>query len=85
MPPKLILLVIAAIGIAPAVLWALISLITSAISIAYRPISLSFRVYSGTGSIGGFKYHELPLFTSLCILAGAALLIFGIASITRAN
>lgn len=81
MPPKLILLVIASIGIAPAALWALISLVTSAISIACRPVSLSFRVYASAGSVGGFKYHELPLFTSLCIVAGAALLIFGITRI----
>ena len=85
MPPKFILLVIAAIGIAPAVLWALISLVTCVISIAYRPVSISFRLYSGTGGIGGFNYHELPFFTSLCILAGAAMLIFGIASIPRTN
>jgi hypothetical protein len=85
MTPRAILLILAVIGVAPAALRSLISLVTSAVSIAYRPVSLSFRLYSSAGSTGAFEYHELPLFTSLCILAGSALLISGIASIPRAN
>ena len=85
MTPKAILLILAAIGIAPAVLWSLLSVVTAIISIAYRPISLSFRLYSSAGSTGLFRYHELPFVASLCILAGSALLIFGITSIPRAN
>ena len=86
MTPKLLLLIFTAIGITPAVLWSLVSLVTSAFSFFFRPVSLSFRLYSKTGSsIGGFEYHELPVLTSLSIVAGAALLIFGIASISRTH
>ena len=85
MTPKAILLIVAALGIAPAVLWSLLSIVTASISIAYRPFSLSFRLYSSAGSTGLFEYHELPFVTSLCILAGSALLIFGITSVPRVN
>ena len=85
MTPKHVLLAIAAIGIAPAVLWSLISITTSAVSIIYRPVSLFFRLHSSAGSTVAFEYRDLPLFTLFCILAGAALLMFGIASIPRAH
>ena len=85
MTPKLLLLIIAAVGIAPAVLWSFISIATEVVSIAYRPVSLSLRLYSSAGSTELFQYHELPVVTSLCILAGAALLIYGITSIPRAH
>ena len=84
MTPKLLLLTFAAIGITPAVLWALVSLVTFTFSVFFRPVSLSFRLYSKTGSgIGAFEYRELPVLISLSIVVGAALLIFGIASISR--
>ena len=85
MTPKL-LLTLAAIGITPAVLWSVVSLVTSAFSIFFRPVSLSFRLYSKTGgSIGAFEYRELPLLTSLSIVVGATLLILGIVSISRTH
>ena len=81
---KLLILIFATIGVTPAVLWSLVSLITSVISVFFRPVSVSFRLYSKTGtSVGGFEYHELPVLTSLSIVAGAALLVVGIASISR--
>jgi F0F1-type ATP synthase membrane subunit a len=81
---KLVVLAVAALGITPAVLWALVSLVTSAISVFMRPVSLSFRLHSESGSsLGVLEYHELPVLTSLSILAGATLLIFGIGSISR--
>ncbi len=84
MTPKLLLLAFAIIGITPAVLWALVSLITSAFSVFIRPVSLSFRLYSNTGrSIGALNYFELPVLASLSILAGAALHIFGISCTLR--
>ena len=83
MTPKLLFLIVAVIGIAPAVLWSFISIVTEVVSIAYRPVSLSFRLYPNAGSTGAFEYHELPLLTSVFILAGAALLVFGICSIPR--
>jgi hypothetical protein len=83
MTPKLLLLAIAAIGMAPAVLWSFISIVIAAVSIAYRPVSLSFRLYSSPGSAAIFEYRDLPLLTSLFILGGAALLIVGIVSIPR--
>ena len=85
MTPRAVLLIVAVIGIAPAVLWSLVSIVTASISIAYRPVSLSFRLYSSAGSTGAFDYHELPVLTSLCILAGSVLLIYGIVSIPRAH
>jgi hypothetical protein len=86
MTPKLLLLIFASIGITPAVLWSFVSLLTSAFSVFFRPLSLSFRLYSKTGgSIGAFEYRELPVLTSLSIVAGAALLLFGIASISRTH
>ena len=85
MTPKLLLILLSSVGITPAVLWALASVATAAVSIAYRPVSLSIRLYSDAGGISAFDFHELPVFTSLCILAGAALLIFGLTSIPRPN
>ena len=86
MTPKLLVLIVAAIGITPAVLWSLVSLVTSIISVFFRLVSLSFRLYSKTGgSVGAFEYHELPVVTSLSIVAGAALVIFCIASISRTH
>jgi hypothetical protein len=86
MTPKIFLLTFAAVGITPAVLWALVSLATSAFSLFVRPVSLSFRLYSRAGrGIGAFEFHELPPLTSLSILAGATLLIFGIVSISRTH
>ena len=86
MTPKLFLLIFAGIGVAPAVAWSLASIVTTVISNAYRPVSLSFRFYASAGSsIRWFQYHELPLLTCLCILAGAALLIVGIISIPHVH
>lgn len=85
MTPRAVLLIVASIGIAPAVLWSLLSIVTASISIAYRPISLSFRLYTSAGTTEVIRYHELPVVTSLCILAGSVLLIFGISSIPRAH
>jgi F0F1-type ATP synthase membrane subunit a len=86
MTPKLLLLTFAAIGVTPAVLWALVSLVTSALSVFFRPVSLSFRLYSKSGSsIGALAYQELPVLTSVSILAGAALLMLGISSISRTH
>ncbi len=85
MTPK-VLLILAAIGIAPAVLWAVVSLILSTYSILIRPVSFSFRLISKTGGVTGtFEFRELPVVAALSIVAGATLLILGIVSILRAH
>jgi hypothetical protein len=85
MTPKLLLILLSAVGIAPAVLWALVSIAMAAFSLMHWPVYLSFRLYVSGSSSPAFRFHELPAFTSICILAGAALLMFGIISIPRYN
>jgi hypothetical protein len=81
MTPRLLLLTCAAVGVAPAVLWALISIATKIFFLFGRPVSLSFRLYSNAGSsVGSYQYRELSLPTALLILAGAILLIWRISS-----
>jgi len=77
---RLLLFIAAAIAALPAVLWALASLATA---VFHLPISLSFRLYSHAGGSYVFRYRELPVPISLCILIGAVLLIVSIARIPR--
>jgi hypothetical protein len=74
MTAKLVLRLFAAIAAVPVILWALLSLVITAFSIARQPISLSFRFYAGESTSPGFYFRELPVWLSLGILAGAALL-----------
>jgi hypothetical protein len=75
MAARRIFMVLAAVGIVPIVFWALISLIVTAVSSIYRPMLISVRFYSTAHSTCAFGFHELPVFTAFCILAGAGLLI----------
>ena len=82
--PKFILTIFTSLGVAPAALWALVSIITRILN---HPISISFRVYQKMdvsqrmGFKGDFGIHAFPVSTSLCVLVGAALIIYGINSI----
>lgn len=82
---KTIILILASVGVTAPVVWALLSIITAAFSFVYRAVSLSFRLYTTEPISGSVEYHELPVLTALCILIGAALLIFGISSIPSAD
>lgn len=80
MPPKRLLFIFTAIGAAPFVLWSLVSLVASACLSRHFSMSLRFYFPGGT-DLGGLSIDGLPVFTSVCILAGAALLLWGVASL----
>jgi hypothetical protein len=78
---RTLLLTIAAIGVGPAVLLASCNLLCDFVSIVYRPISFSFRLYRPNRpgeSLDFLPALHLSTTTSLLIIAGAALLLFGI-------
>jgi Na+-transporting methylmalonyl-CoA/oxaloacetate decarboxylase gamma subunit len=80
---KGILITFTSVGIVPAALWALASII-SRIG-AYRRIWFSFSVYRKSDLAKVFEFNALPVFTSICILVGTALIIYGINSIPRSR
>lgn len=84
---KNLLLLVAIVGVTPSAVWAIGSLVAAAMFRMPRPpIWLSAHLYSKAGRLlFGFRFYELPVFTSVCILSGAALLIFGITIIPRSH
>jgi len=78
------LLTVAAIGISPAVLLALGNLLLDFVSIFIRPISFSIRLFRPGHpgeSLDFLPALTLPTTTSLLIIAGAGILLFGISHV----
>jgi hypothetical protein len=79
---RALFLVIAALGVAPAVLLALVNLVAAIVPRFFRPISVSLRLFGRRGSTYdlGPALH-LSAATTLLIIVGSVLLFAGIARI----
>ena len=69
--------IIATIVALPLVLWAICSLTLQTLSLAYRPVHISFRLYSNVTPAPNlsksYEFPELPTWVSVTILLSAVL------------
>ncbi len=79
---RTLFLVIAVLGVAPALLLALANLVAAFVPRFFRPISVSLRLFGPSGSTYDlFPALHLSALTTLLIIAGCVLLLAGIARI----
>ena len=79
---RTLFLSLAILGVAPAVLLALVNLVVDVASRFFRPVSFSFRTFGRNGAAFDFlPALHLSATNSLLILVGSALLVVGIARI----
>jgi hypothetical protein len=79
---KTTILFSAIVGAAPAIIWALLSLVTGIIGMLYRPVTLSFTYHAKDGK-GILRYEPLPPLVTFVIIIGAILIITGITLIPK--